>query len=132
MTQGLAHTVDGVGAPREEPDYAAEYWPPTTGYHFCGVTPDEERPLTLASIPVRGDPAPVFYAVKAEFDEPKDDDDGVIVDLFINDDIVDDFWIRRQMLDRVKAALTDGALGRHVETDPSNGLPPNPNEGQSQ
>lgn len=80
-----------------------EYHPCRNGIHVCGVTPDEERPLTVANVP--GVSRERFEALKAEFGIPHEDSD-LVVDFNVRGDTVDDFSIRRQMLDAVLRAVS--------------------------
>lgn len=78
----------------------AAYQPCTTGIHVCGSDDVENWPVTLASFPMPEVFARVVFAQMMQ--EYEVDDHDVIVDLFVGGDQLDNFGIKRQMLDRVR------------------------------
>lgn len=80
------------------------YRPCTTGLHVCGVFEEghggffTERNFALGS---REAATRLFKAGQVEFGSG--DDGDFIIDLMIDGDLMDTFYIRRQMLDRLAA-----------------------------
>lgn len=97
---------DAKGWPSIDPrraDYC--YQPCNLGVHVCGQHPDGDNCLTAANYPRRSVSAArsLFDLAKAECaiapGEPRD----LVVDLMVDGDIVDDFLMSRQMLERLTA-----------------------------
>lgn len=80
------------------------YNPCRFGLHVCGV--DEEANLftTEANFHTGNEAAArvMFERAKAECACPEEES-TLVVDLMIDDDIVEDFWMSRQMLGRLAA-----------------------------
>lgn len=74
-----------------------EYHPCQNGIHVCGVTADEERPLTVANVP--GVTEAKWDVLKSAFQMTEDDTPDLVIDFMVNGDIMEDFGIRRQQLD---------------------------------
>lgn len=74
------------------------YHPPSNGIHVCGTDAAEQNFVTVLVLPA---PAPfarrVFDLAKAELASTQERGD-LVCDLCIGGDLVDDFWIDRQML----------------------------------
>ena len=82
------------------------YHPPHTGIHICGSDDEKNAAMTLGAFPMSEVEArAAFETMKGEFSEPGGDCD-VVVDLCVRGDIVDDFGMRRQMIERLRRALT--------------------------
>lgn len=82
--------------------FLAQYNPCDNGLHVCGFREDGEfgPHVTEANFPGVGRDA--FDVLKAEF---ADDDYDLLIDLMDNGDIVDDFGIKRQMLEPMRRKL---------------------------
>lgn len=88
------------------------YDPCDVGVHVCGrrvcdkhTHGPDEVPTTEFNVPCASDSQArqLFDSLKAEFE---DEDGDLLVDLMQGDcSIEDDFYIRRQMLDRLKTAV---------------------------
>lgn len=88
------------------------YRPCHNGIHICGKDHDEVEPVTVANFPMIPSQARrIFQQVAADFG---DTDGDMVVDLVIGGDIEDDFWLRRQMLDRLSQTLTAACEAAHV------------------
>lgn len=87
--------------------FRRQYHPCVIGLHVCGFAEEAEhgehvtfRNYVLPEAIVRS----VFEKAKAELGETEDSD--FLVDLCIGDSMHDDFWMTRQMLDRLDALVT--------------------------
>lgn len=85
------------------------YYPPTTGLHICGSDDARNAAITVASFPMEESKArSMFERLRQEFGDM--DADDVVVDLFVNDDRVDDFSMRRQLVERFAKEIANGQL----------------------
>jgi hypothetical protein len=76
------------------------YYPPSTGLHICGSDDVHNAAITLGAFSMgEADARSAFERFKADFRET-DTEGDVVVDLIVRDDIVDDFSMRRQMVER--------------------------------
>ena len=80
------------------------YEPCPFGVHVCGINGGETEFVTVANFP-RCTPEK-FYSARDSLGDLAADDADLVVDLFENGDVLDDFGIRRQDLPRLKALLT--------------------------
>lgn len=80
------------------------YDPCATGLHVCGIsTTDRDEFVTIGNFPMDEERArATFDRAKASLGMADDEDPDVIVDLMIGQDRMDDFGMRRQMLDALK------------------------------
>lgn len=81
-----------------------QYHPCRTGLHFCGIDDDADLVagphFTVANVVATPEQARALFAFgKAEFEVP-DDEGDVLVDLMIAGACEDDFFMRRQMVER--------------------------------
>lgn len=83
------------------PDYC--YTPCDNGLHVCGHHPDGVNCLTVVNLPTpdAAEARVLFDVAKAECGATPDEPDDYVVDLQQNDDLVDDFFMSRQMLPRL-------------------------------
>lgn len=88
------------------------YSPPRTGIHICAFDDDEARSakyhgphITEASYAFSSeeDARTKFDSLRRDFAEEYTAD--LLVDLFINQSIIEDFWMYRQMLPRLMVAI---------------------------
>ena len=74
-----------------------EYRPCGTGLHVCGIDPIAERFRTVENLPL---PEPgarhVWGAAVARLAMAADDDPDVMVDLFVDGNLIENFGMRRQ------------------------------------
>jgi len=82
-----------------------------TGIHVCGIsTTDYDEFVTIGNFPMDEKRArATFDRAKNLLAMPDDEDPDVIVDLMIGRDRVDDFGMRRQMLDALKREAESNA-----------------------
>lgn len=78
------------------------YQPCDTGVHVCGFHPDGNNFLTIANFKARSaeQAREIFETAKADLAGTKEDGDFVI-DLQIDGSVEGDFYMSRQMLDRL-------------------------------
>lgn len=84
-------------------DFYRQYHPCETGLHVCGI--DDDAGLlcgphfTVLNVPLpEDDVKAAFDSAKMEF-ECLGADGDVLVDLIVSGDILDNFWMRRQMVE---------------------------------
>ncbi len=88
------------------PDYC--YQPCENGLHVCGFHPDGNNFLTIANYPTatEEDARVLFERAKAELATPPGEEGDFVIDLQIDGSCGEDFWMNRQMLDRLAALAT--------------------------
>lgn len=90
--------------PKMKADMAA-YQPCHLGIHVCGISRDEDNPITVANFPTRtaAEARRLFAAAKAECEAGGDEPGDFVIDLNVglNEMQVEDFMMSRQMLDRL-------------------------------
>lgn len=80
------------------------YYPPSTGLHICGSDDVHNAAVTIASFPMDEETARFMYnRLRIEFEDV--DADDVIIDLIVADDILDNFHMRRQMVERFRKEI---------------------------
>jgi hypothetical protein len=93
---------------------ARVYHPSKTGIHVCGFDA-LDSPITVLNFALEESIAiKKFEAIKEEFDSG--DDGDLILDLCVENDLVDNFWIRRQSLDAIRR-LIDGQAVKDQTND---------------
>lgn len=78
------------------------YAPCRYGIHVCGTSADELEPVTVKNFP-RVSKA-MFDSLKSDY-AISDQDPDLVVDFMCDGDILDDFGIRRQMLEVIEAVI---------------------------
>lgn len=102
----------GAWGPKPARGETPRYCAPKTGLHVVGFDDDEERSghyngphiSEVAASLSAPDAQRLFADLRKEFGE---EDGDLIVDLVIDHSIEDNFYIRRQMLARVRAAIAE-------------------------
>jgi hypothetical protein len=92
---------------REEMRLADEqYHPCDIGVHVCGALPDDSGPLTILNLPTAtpGEARALFDAAKAVCATEEGEQGDFCVDLNVgwHEMQIADFWMNRQMLERLK------------------------------
>ena len=89
-----------------------EYKPCRTGLHVCGANEEAGEFFTQANFPMAAAQArAAFDRARAEIGESDEDQGDFVVDLMIGGDTNEDFWIRRQMLDRLASIAQEATRG---------------------
>lgn len=85
------------------PDYC--YQPCETGLHVCGLHPDGKNFLTIANFPAATEEGAraLFERARSELSTPLGEEGDFVIDLQIDGSCGEDFWMTRQMLDRLAA-----------------------------
>jgi hypothetical protein len=77
----------------------AYYDPPENGIHLCG-SDIHDAAATAAVYPMSAKVARDLFAVAKEAAECGKEEADFVVDLFVNGDVVEDFWTNRQLWPR--------------------------------
>jgi hypothetical protein len=85
-------------------DQVSNYDPPATGVHLCGVTDDDQQPTTVATYCAPADKARDLWRAARAVAECSKDEADFVVDLFVDDQVEDDFWSNRQLWPRAIAS----------------------------
>ncbi|KAK0351726.1 hypothetical protein LTR94_023822 [Friedmanniomyces endolithicus] len=82
--------------------------PCENGLHVCGFHPDGKNFLTIANYPAatEEDARALFERAKGELATPPGEEGDFVIDLQIDGSCGEDFWMNRQMLDRLAALAT--------------------------
>lgn len=103
------------GAPPYGNSRHGKYDPYAIGLHICGADEDANEFYTVAKFPAAsGDRAQEFFDAMREAHEVDDVDGELVVDLVVGNDILDDFYIRRQSVELIRRA--DAAPRTQKET----------------
>ena len=92
---------------RELEEALREHHPCDNGLHVCGFTRDD-TPLTLVNHAITSEAAALALWERARSELGEQAEADVLVDLMVDGNIHDNFWMRRQMLNRL-ALLVEAA-----------------------
>jgi len=90
--------------------YNEQYHPCETGVHVCGLRDGAEFGPHVTEVNLPPVPLAMFENIKAEYDEADSNDYEVIVDLMEGGSCIDNFGVKRQMLDRILRDLSGPPL----------------------